>query len=93
MIDFRLIDSLSILIYSHFQVSPNDQRLYREGKMLDDNHTLADCGFTSGSARAQQPACVGLAIRGEGEWHISQSTINNHSIGDTLLSSSITFLT
>lgn len=49
-----------------FKVSPDNQRLYKEGKLLEDNHTLSECGFTSGVARAQQPACVGLAIRGEG---------------------------
>lgn len=40
--------------------------MFKEGKLLEDNQTLADCGFTSSTARAQSPATVGLVLRQEG---------------------------
>ena len=33
---------------------------------LDDNKTLGDCGFTSSTARAQDPATIGLSFRQDG---------------------------
>ncbi|XP_071988438.1 elongin-B isoform X1 [Engystomops pustulosus] len=42
---------------------PEEQRLYKDDQMLDDNKTLGDCGFTSQNARPQAPATVGLAFR------------------------------
>ncbi|XP_035689928.1 elongin-B-like [Branchiostoma floridae] len=42
---------------------PEDQRLYKDDVILEDNKTLGDCGFTSQSAKAQSPATVGLAFR------------------------------
>ncbi|XP_064425629.1 elongin-B [Latimeria chalumnae] len=47
--------------------SPDDQRLYKDDQLLDDNKTLGDCGFTSQSARPQAPATVGLAFRSSEE--------------------------
>uniref|UniRef100_A0A8C8VGY0 Elongin-B n=1 Tax=Pelusios castaneus TaxID=367368 RepID=A0A8C8VGY0_9SAUR len=42
---------------------PEEQRLYKDDQLLDDNKTLGDCGFTSQTARPQAPATVGLAFR------------------------------
>uniref|UniRef100_A0A803KK09 Elongin-B n=1 Tax=Xenopus tropicalis TaxID=8364 RepID=A0A803KK09_XENTR len=42
---------------------PEDQKLYKDDQVLDDNKTLGDCGFTSQTARPQAPATVGLAFR------------------------------
>jgi len=44
---------------------PEDQRLYKEEQPLDDNKTLGDCGFTSSTARAQDPATIGLSFRAD----------------------------
>ncbi|KAG8433472.1 hypothetical protein GDO86_017669 [Hymenochirus boettgeri] len=46
---------------------PEDQRLYKDDQLLDDNKTLGDCGFTSQTARPQAPATVGLAFRSSGD--------------------------
>ncbi|XP_043942602.1 elongin-B [Protopterus annectens] len=43
--------------------APEDQKLYKDDQMLDDNKSLGDCGFTSQTARPQAPATVGLAFR------------------------------
>ena len=45
--------------------SPEDQRLYNVDSKdaLDDNKTLGDCGYKSQTARAQDPASIGLAFR------------------------------
>ncbi|ELU09825.1 hypothetical protein CAPTEDRAFT_154388 [Capitella teleta] len=46
-----------------------DIRLYKDDQPLEDNKTLGDCGFTSSTARAQAPATIGLAFRGnDGEF-------------------------
>ncbi|CAI9603330.1 unnamed protein product [Staurois parvus] len=47
--------------------APEDQRLYKDDQLLDDNKSLGDCGFTSQTARPQAPATVGLAFRCSGE--------------------------
>ena len=45
--------------------SPEDQMLYNVDTRdpLDDNKTLGDCGYKAGTARAQDPASIGLAFR------------------------------
>lgn len=45
--------------------SPDDQRLYKGETLLDDSKTLGDSGFTNSTAKAQQPAEIGLAIKQE----------------------------
>ncbi|XP_040211763.1 elongin-B isoform X1 [Rana temporaria] len=47
--------------------APEDQRLYKDDQLLDDNKSLGDCGFTSQTARPQAPATVGLAFRCSGD--------------------------
>lgn len=46
---------------------PEDQRLFKDEQMLDDNKTLGDCGFTNQTSKAQTPAILGLALRQEGK--------------------------
>ncbi|XP_018094866.1 elongin-B isoform X1 [Xenopus laevis] len=46
---------------------PEDQKLYKDDQLLDDNKTLGDCGFTSQTARPQAPATVGLSFRSSGD--------------------------
>ena len=45
--------------------APDDQRLYNVDTKdsLDDNRTLGDCGYKAATARAQDPASIGLAYR------------------------------
>ena len=45
-----------------------NERLYKDDTILEDGKTLADCGFTSQTARAQAPATVGLAVREGDAW-------------------------
>jgi len=47
--------------------APEDIRLFKEELPMEDNKNLGDCGFTSSTARAQAPATIGMAFRGEGE--------------------------
>lgn len=46
--------------------TPEEQRLYKGEGLLDDSKTLGDCGFTNNTAKAQQPAELGLAVKQEG---------------------------
>ena len=45
--------------------SPEDQQLYNVDTKdpLDDKKTLGDCGYKAGTARAQDPASIGLTFR------------------------------
>ncbi|RDD46416.1 Transcription elongation factor B polypeptide 2 [Trichoplax sp. H2] len=47
------------------KVNPEDQRLFKGDEILDDSKLLSDCGFSTSTARAQEPAFLGLAFRGE----------------------------
>ncbi|KAL3857599.1 hypothetical protein ACJMK2_012279 [Sinanodonta woodiana] len=51
------------IIEGVLKIRPEDQRLYKDDQLLDDNKSLGDCGFTSATARAQAPATIGLAAR------------------------------
>ncbi|XP_007882630.1 elongin-B [Callorhinchus milii] len=42
---------------------PEDQRLFKDDQVLDDDKSLGDCGFTSQTARPQAPATIGLAFK------------------------------
>lgn len=44
--------------------SPENQQLYREETLLEDDKTLSESGFTATTAKAQSPATVGLAVKG-----------------------------
>lgn len=45
--------------------SPEDQKLYNVDTKdpLEDKKTLGDCGYKATTARAQDPATIGLAYR------------------------------
>ncbi len=45
--------------------APEDQKLYNMNSKdeLDDNKTLGDCGYKAQSAKAQDPAIIGLSYR------------------------------
>lgn len=45
--------------------APEDQRLYNVDtkEPLDDSKTLGDCGYKAQTARAQDPASIGLSFR------------------------------
>ena len=45
--------------------SPEDQKLYNVNtkEALEDNKSLGDCGYKAQSAKAQDPATIGLAYR------------------------------
>lgn len=46
--------------------APHDQQLYnKDDTVMDDDKTLSEYGLSSAVAKAQQPAEVGLAFKGE----------------------------
>ena len=51
----------------HFQgitkVSPENQRLFRDERVMEDGRCLADYGLISTTARAQSPAALSLTYR------------------------------
>lgn len=48
------------------KIKPIDQRLFTsENDVLEDESTLQDNGITMATAKAQQPAQLGLAIRND----------------------------
>ncbi|XP_006890022.1 PREDICTED: transcription elongation factor B polypeptide 2-like [Elephantulus edwardii] len=54
---------LKLMIEGILQHPPEEQRLYKDGQLLDDdNMTLLECGFTSETATPHDPATVGLAF-------------------------------
>uniref|UniRef100_A0A915HI04 Uncharacterized protein n=1 Tax=Romanomermis culicivorax TaxID=13658 RepID=A0A915HI04_ROMCU len=63
---------LKKIIEGILKVSPDNQQLFKVkdgrfiGEILDDSSALLDSGFSSQTARAQQPALIGLALRGQG---------------------------
>ncbi|XP_063791551.1 elongin-B [Pseudophryne corroboree] len=61
------VQELKRIVEGILKRPPEDQRLYKDDQLLDDNKTLGDCGFTSQTARPQAPATVGLAFRCAGD--------------------------
>ncbi|ESP01487.1 hypothetical protein LOTGIDRAFT_225362 [Lottia gigantea] len=58
------VNEVKKIIEGILKVAPENQKLFKDDQPLtDDNKTLSDCGFTSATARAQQPATIGLATR------------------------------
>jgi len=53
---------------------PEDQQLFKDEEMIDDNKSLSDVGFTSLTARAQCPAEIGLAIKVDGSFEELKKT-------------------
>lgn len=58
------------------KVKPVDQRLFSsDNDVLDDDSTLQDNGITMATAKAQQPAQLGLVIRNDiGEFETLEIT-------------------
>ncbi|KAL6093424.1 hypothetical protein STEG23_029209 [Scotinomys teguina] len=57
---------LKLIVQGILKRPPVEQRLYKDGQLLDDRKTLGECGFTSQTARAEAPATVGLALGADG---------------------------
>lgn len=45
--------------------SPEDLRLIYKDSILEDNKTMADCGLTMQSTKAQTPALLGMTFKNE----------------------------
>jgi len=56
--------------------SPSEQQLYnKDDAVMDEEKSLSDYGLTAALAKAQQPAEVGLAFKGdEGGWEELEKT-------------------
>jgi len=56
--------------------SPSEQQLYNKDEaVMDEEKSLSDYGLTAALAKAQQPAEVGLAFKGdEGGWEELEKT-------------------
>lgn len=58
---------------------PEDQRLFKDGEVLEDTKTLADSGLTSNKAKAQDPAPLGLTFRKEDSEEFEEQNIVPYS--------------
>lgn len=57
---------LKKMIEGIIKVAPEDQQLFnKDNTEMDDHRALQDYGLTANSAKAQSPAQIGLAVRGE----------------------------
>jgi len=56
--------------------APSEQQLYnKDDSVMDEDKSLSDYGLTAAIAKAQQPAEVGLAFKGdEGGWEELEKT-------------------
>lgn len=63
----NLVIDVKKMIEGIIKRPPEDQRLFKDEQILDDNKTLGDCGFTNQTSKAQTPAILGLALRQDGE--------------------------
>lgn len=59
--------------------APEDQRLFKDGEVLEDTKTLADSGLTSNKAKAQDPAQLGLSFKVEDTDDFEELTIVPYS--------------
>jgi len=65
---------LKKMIEGILKFKPEDQQLFKDEEMIDDNKSLSDVGFTSGTARAQSPAEIGLAVKVDGSFEELKKT-------------------
>ncbi|XP_012252231.1 elongin-B [Athalia rosae] len=66
--DNTTVLELKKIIEGILKIPPANQQLYsKDIVLMSDNKCLSDYGMTSSVAKAQCPALVALAIRGEGE--------------------------
>ncbi|CAH1109334.1 unnamed protein product [Psylliodes chrysocephalus] len=62
--DTTTVLELKKIIEGILKIPPQNQQLFnKEYTVMEDERQLQDYGLTSGSAKAQCPATVGLAIR------------------------------
>nr|CAG4650646.1 EOG090X0JP1 [Sida crystallina] len=59
------VSELKKIIQGITKVAPENQRLYRDERIMEDNRCLADYGLISTTARAQSPASLSLAYRAD----------------------------
>lgn len=64
--DTTTVLELKKMVEGILKVSPKDQRLYnKDNTLMDDDKQLSEYGITMMTAKAQQPAVLGLAVRVE----------------------------
>ncbi|XP_034245570.1 elongin-B-like isoform X2 [Thrips palmi] len=64
--DSTTVLELKKMIEGIIKVSPENQQLFNKDNVeMDDHRALQDYGLTASSAKAQCPAQIGLAVRGE----------------------------
>lgn len=62
--DNTTVGELKKMIEGILKVHPSDQLLYsKDNNVMNDDKQLQDYGITVGTARAQSPAQLGLALR------------------------------
>lgn len=62
--DTTTVLELKKMIEGILKFPPKDQRLYnKDNALMDDDKQLSDYGITMMTAKAQQPAVLGLALR------------------------------
>ncbi|VVC29401.1 Hypothetical protein CINCED_3A004601 [Cinara cedri] len=59
------VHELKKIIACIIKVPPGNQQLYYKDAIMDETKTLSDCGLSSGIAKAQSPATIGLALKME----------------------------
>lgn len=74
--DTTTILELKKIIEGILKVPPPSQMLFsKDNLLMEDEKTLAEYGLTSCTAKAQNPACIGLALRKEnGEFEALELT-------------------
>ncbi|XP_026285501.1 elongin-B [Frankliniella occidentalis] len=64
--DATTVLELKKMIEGIIKVAPEDQQLFNKDNVeMVDHQALLDYGLTASSAKAQSPAQIGLAVRGE----------------------------
>jgi elongin-B len=62
--DTTTVLELKKMVEGILKVAPKDQRLYnKDNALMDDDKQLSEYGITMMTAKAQQPAVLGLAVR------------------------------
>lgn len=67
--DTTTVHELKKMIEGILKIPPKDQRLYsKDNTVMDDDKQLQEYGITMMTAKAQQPAVLGLAVRVDHEY-------------------------
>ncbi|CAO1422793.1 unnamed protein product [Diamesa hyperborea] len=76
--DTTSVMELKKMIEGILKVIPKDQRLYnKDNTLMEDDKQLQDYGITVMTAKAQQPAVLGLAVRVDHDFE--QLEMNSYS--------------